>query len=177
MNMRNYSISFLLLSLVFSIGVLANTDDIDITADHLEMELSTQALELRDNVDVRYLDIRVQAPSAFYRYTQKELWMGPDVDVAYQDLTFRSDTLQVYQTKGELLGSGNVVVTFNPYTGFAQKVRYLKEKNVIILTGNPRFVNQDETLQAEELILNTQTRRITSKGRTQFSSSKKAKEN
>jgi len=169
--------SFFILSLLFSVPSLAATgDDIEITADQLKMDLTSQSLKLTDNVEVQYLDVTIKSPTAFYQYDKKELWMGSAVRATFKDLSFSSQELRVYQRQGELVGSGTVKVLFDPYTGYAEKVRYLKEKNVIILTGNPRFVNQDETLHAETLILNTETRQIESRGKTRFSSSKKTKE-
>ena len=63
-------------------------------------------------------------------------------------------------------------MTYPPYIGRAEKIQYLNEKNVIILTGNPTFITDSQKLEADTLILNTKTRKIESKGKTRYSSLK-----
>ncbi len=146
---------------------------ITIQSNSLTTRLDSNTLYLKDQIAISYRNITLSTSEASFDYKEHQLIIPEPVTVTQNDLTFKSNKLVLSQLTGVFTGSGDVHITYPPYEGRAEKIQYLNEKNVIILTGNPTFITDSQKLEADTLILNTETRKIESKGKTRYSSLKK----
>ena len=75
---------------------------------------------------------------------------------AEDEIGFEADAVSISQGDGSMLATGNVVMTQAGMTLHADEVRYNRENDVAVATGNVRFIDNDGAIhRAEVMTLDT----------------------
>ncbi|MCX7990697.1 MAG: hypothetical protein N2999_01480 [Proteobacteria bacterium] len=123
--MRRVIIFFVIFFMSSSVGYSQKGKTIDINSNRMEMENNKNLITFIDDVVVKRDDLTLYCSKLYVYYTEDQ---NKKRDVDY------------------IIAQGNIKIIQGPKTATGDEARFYKDKEIIILTGNPAIVKEGDNV-------------------------------
>ena len=162
-----FIISFLAFGLSAS-GFANSEKTVTMNATVFMFDTLSQSISASGNVAVYFGDTRLTGNVGDYRQDTQTVKLQGDVKLNRNDVNLSCKTMTAFLKKDAVLADGGVNITYLDYSGHSQRVYFDGMKKLVILTGSPLLLHDEDQITAEQITIDIDQKKIRTKGKTKI---------